>query len=318
MQRHHIRIYAGCNSKHLCLRVDLNRPYYIAIQGVILPVPEPSALGLLGIGAIALLVRRRRNSLRCHVTYVRTVQYEGSGFPDNVWACAAGIWPPVFISCGQPGKNVAGRPVLSYLRDMAIINRVLKVKFMFWTMFTALSVAAQTSQASATNATEVTPSSPTQSVQSPTNQTPSLAEHIQQIRADCIQNRRYICGKILQVLPEGLVIDSGYTDLLRVPSTGSWLVPGTVTASRATGLIEGQEPDSICVGLVFLTDIPKSRRPKPKLYDYVIYRLSHRPIYLHLRGKRSKNHSQIYRGGGKGSGSEVGDRNQIARPGRRS
>jgi hypothetical protein len=48
-------------------------------------------------------------------------------------------------------------------------------------------------------------------------------------------------------------------------------VPGTVTASRATGLIEGQEPDSICVGLVFLTDVPKSRRLKPKVYDYVIH-----------------------------------------------
>jgi hypothetical protein len=48
-------------------------------------------------------------------------------------------------------------------------------------------------------------------------------------------------------------------------------VPGAVSASRATGLVEGQEPDSICVGLVFLTDIPKSRRLKPKVYDYVIH-----------------------------------------------
>jgi hypothetical protein len=171
----------------------------------------------------------------------------------------------------SPAKNVAGRPVLSYLRDMTIINRVLNVKFMFWIMFTALSVAAQTSQVNATNATGVTSLSATQSVLSPTNPNPSIAEHIQQIRASCIQNRRYICGKILQVLPEGLVIDSGYPNLLRAPLTRSWLVPGTVTASRATGLIEGQEPDSICVGLVFLTDVPKSRRLKPKVYDYVIH-----------------------------------------------
>jgi len=37
----------------------LNGPSFLAFQGVILPVPEPSALGLLALGAIALLVHRR-------------------------------------------------------------------------------------------------------------------------------------------------------------------------------------------------------------------------------------------------------------------
>jgi len=169
-----------------------------------------------------------------------------------------------------PAKNVAARPFLRYLRDVAIINRGVNVKFMFWFMFAALSAAAQTNQVNVTNPAGVTSSSVTQSFQSPTNQTPSIAERIQQIRATCIQNRRSICGKILQVLPEGLVVDSGYTNLLRTPINRSWLVPGTVTATRATGLIEGKEPDSVCVGLVFLTDVPKSRRLKPKVYDYVI------------------------------------------------
>ena len=97
-----------------------------------------------------------------------------------------------------------------------------------------------------------------------------MAEHIGEIRTDCIQNRRLICGKILQVLPEGLVVESGYTNLLQRPLERSWLVPGTVLASRAPNLVEGKEPGSICAGLVFLTDYPKSRRTNPKPFDYVI------------------------------------------------
>jgi hypothetical protein len=146
------------------------------------------------------------------------------------------------------------------------MNARLAVLFMSMT----LAASAQTNGVGQTNVTGVISSSGTPAVELQTNQAPSIAERIQQIRATCIQNRRSICGKILQVLPEGLVIDSGYTNLLRTPITRSWLVPGTVTASRASNLVEGEEPGSICVGLVFLTDIPKSRRLKPKAYDYVI------------------------------------------------
>jgi hypothetical protein len=79
-----------------------------------------------------------------------------------------------------------------------------------------------------------------------------------------------ICGKILQVLPEGLIVESGYTNLLQRPLGRSWLVPGAAFASRAPSLVEGEEPESICVGLVYLTDYPKSRRKKPRPFDYVI------------------------------------------------
>jgi len=95
------------------------------------------------------------------------------------------------------------------------------------------------------------------------------AQLIEQIRMECIQNRRLICGKILKIQPDGLVIDSGYTNLARAPLNRSWLVPGTVVASRATNVIEGHLADSICIGQVFLTDLPKIKGPKPKLYDYV-------------------------------------------------
>lgn len=107
-------------------------------------------------------------------------------------------------------------------------------------------------------------------VQIKTNQDSPSAQHTEQVRATCINGRRSICGKILAVLPDGLVVESGYTNLLRQPLTSSWLVPETVTASRAVNLVEGAEPGSVCVDTVFLTDYPKSKKLKPKKYDYVI------------------------------------------------
>jgi hypothetical protein len=108
-------------------------------------------------------------------------------------------------------------------------------------------------------------------VQVQNNQSTSVAERYENVRMDCIQNRRIISGKIVKVLPDGLVVDSGYTDLARPPLDESWLIPGAATATRATGLVEASHPDAVCIGLVFVTDLPKSRgaNVKPKLYDYV-------------------------------------------------
>jgi hypothetical protein len=87
----------------------------------------------------------------------------------------------------------------------------------------------------------------------------------------CVQGRRRICGKILKVLPGGLVVDSGYTDLMRPALSKLWLIPGRVSASRSPNLVESCEPESICVGVIFLMDPPRSRGggPKPRSYDYV-------------------------------------------------
>jgi hypothetical protein len=90
------------------------------------------------------------------------------------------------------------------------------------------------------------------------------------MRSNCIQNRRLICGKIIQVLPDGLVVESGYTNLLRDPLTRSWWASGTVAATFATNLVESGEPGAICVGRIFLTNLPRSRGAKPVRYDYVI------------------------------------------------
>jgi len=91
----------------------------------------------------------------------------------------------------------------------------------------------------------------------------------EQIRMDCIQGRRLICGRVLKVTPTGLVMDSGYTDLLRPPLGQSWVIPGTVTASRDPNVLERNEPGAPAIGLVFLTDIPK-RGGKPKNFDFVV------------------------------------------------
>jgi len=129
--------------------------------------------------------------------------------------------------------------------------------------FAVLSASAQTNSVAPENRPETSPIA--------TNQALSAALRFQKIRMDCIKARRIVCGKIMRVLPEGLVVESGYTNLMRAPLNKSWYIPGTVVATRAANLVEENEPDAICVGLVFLADLPKSRgKPKkPKLYDYV-------------------------------------------------
>jgi diaminopimelate decarboxylase len=77
---------------------------------------------------------------------------------------------------------------------------------------------------------------------------------------------------VLAVQTNSLVIDSGYASLLRPELKGAWHFPGTVVASRDPHLVEDQTPGSICVGQIFLTDLPRKRRAKVKInvYDYVV------------------------------------------------
>jgi hypothetical protein len=141
------------------------------------------------------------------------------------------------------------------------------MKLALFLFFLAFKVWGQA--ALATNSEPVNSISPGELNQASTNRylSPSLQE---QVRTDCINGRRSICGKVLAVLPDGLVIESGYTNLLRQPLTSSWLLPGTVTASREINQIAGVEAGSICFDTVYLTDYPKSKKLKPKRYDYVI------------------------------------------------
>ena len=110
---------------------------------------------------------------------------------------------------------------------------------------------------------------PAETVVAPAAAVPAPTEEsAEQIRTECIEGRRLVCGKVLKVLPDGLVVDSGYSDLLRQPLMESWVIPGTVSANRDPVSIELKQPGAPCIGWVFLTDIPK--RPKVKNFDYVV------------------------------------------------
>jgi hypothetical protein len=103
-----------------------------------------------------------------------------------------------------------------------------------------------------------------------TNQVAFPDGRAESVRNDCLQGRRQICGRVLQVLPDGLVVDSGYSSLLNPPFNQSWVVRGSVSAKRDPSLVEEKRPDAIAVGPVCLTDLPK--RPSVKIYDYVVIR----------------------------------------------
>jgi len=127
--------------------------------------------------------------------------------------------------------------------------------------FITLSTLAQTNLVATSTSTNL-----------PADTYQPAAQLVEKIRTGCIQDRRIICGKILHVLPDGLVVESGYTDLLRPALSRSWLVPGRVVASKTANLVESSLPGSPCIGVVFLTDLPKIRKTgtKPKPYDYVV------------------------------------------------
>jgi hypothetical protein len=104
-----------------------------------------------------------------------------------------------------------------------------------------------------------------------TNENMAVMRHVEELRASCIKNRRIICGKIIKVLPDGIVVDSGYTNLMRPPLNRSWLIPATVDVQRTNNFVERSEPDSICFGQVFLTDLPKAPpNTKLNLFDFVV------------------------------------------------
>ena len=124
----------------------------------------------------------------------------------------------------------------------------------------SLSAAAQTNILPRTNG-------------APSSTNIPLAVRAEQLRAKCLEERRCVSGRVLKVFPDGLLVESGYPSLLRDSLHGAWHLPGTVVASRPPNLVETREPDSICVGTVFLTDLPKMRGGKSEHiepYDYVV------------------------------------------------
>jgi hypothetical protein len=139
-------------------------------------------------------------------------------------------------------------------------------KLLLLTMFSAcLPVVAQTN---------ITPS--TNQINQSTVRDGRLAD----VRAACVNGRRCVCGKVIKIVQEGLVVESGYTALMQPPFTGSWLIPGGALVNRDKNLIERDEPASPCIGTVLLIDFPK--RPAVKLYDYVLLQAYPAGEYLYI------------------------------------
>lgn len=138
-------------------------------------------------------------------------------------------------------------------------------------VYAAISALAQTNLVVPANRTAAQEAIPDQTSNELVTQNLALMQHVEDLRAISIQNRRIICGRILKVLPDGIVVDSGYTNLMRAPLNQSWLIAGTVVAERAAHLVESRQPDAVCVGQVFVTDLPKPPRGrKLKQFDYVV------------------------------------------------
>jgi hypothetical protein len=135
-----------------------------------------------------------------------------------------------------------------------------------WTFATTFSLSALAE----TNAIHSTNSPPSLHSSGPHQEAAAVGPSLnaEQIRTRCIEGRRYVAGRVLQVYTNGIVVDSGYSKLLSPPFNRSWLVPGTASVSRDSSAVEENKSDAICTGLVFLSNIPK--RPAVKNYDYVV------------------------------------------------
>jgi hypothetical protein len=148
----------------------------------------------------------------------------------------------------------------------------------------------------------------------PTNHTPALAvsessrpatnqprstreleRRSETIRTACIQGRRRLCGRVMEISTNGLVVDSGFTSLLRPELSRSWVAPAAVSAERPPNLVEDNVPGAVAVGLVLVTDVP--RRPPVKLYDYVILQAYPAGEYLYAPVPNVKKVIRRFSGG---------------------
>ena len=81
-----------------------------------------------------------------------------------------------------------------------------------------------------------------------------------------------ICGRVLEMTNGGVVLDSGYTDLLREPINRYWVVPGNINATRDPNAIEANVPGTPCIGTIFLnlSDAPKRGGKPIHKNDYIL------------------------------------------------
>jgi len=143
------------------------------------------------------------------------------------------------------------------------MSRAASLRFTLWLLVAILDWTGTAVQAAAAAAPPATQTPSTGAA----NDAFKQSVRAEQIRNACIEGRRIVCGRVLQVTTNGLVVDSGYRQLLDPPLNHNWVVPRTAVVSRETNAVEEQKPGALCIGIVFLSNIPK--RPKVGLYDYV-------------------------------------------------
>ena len=140
-------------------------------------------------------------------------------------------------------------------------------KFAIVALLGVLGASADTNLAPVTNRTV-----PTALIESPIparrEPVEAPAVRAEKVRTECVEGRRFVCGRVLAVSAAGLVVDSGYSALLNPPFNQSWVVRRNASVSRDSAAVEEKRPDAMCIGQVFLSDIPK--RPEVKVYDYVV------------------------------------------------
>lgn len=173
---------------------------------------------------------------------------------------------------GRPNQFASRVAIRNFgrLRRLSTHSLIRKLILAVLSGLVPLAMAAQTTAQSISNQPSALAGSANVAVPTQTNQLNSPPVPAEEIRNQCLAGRRFICGRILKVLPGGLLVESGYTNLIRQPLTRSWLVPQAAKASRDVNQVEGAQPGAPCVGTVFLTDLPKTKGLKPKPYDYVI------------------------------------------------
>jgi hypothetical protein len=158
--------------------------------------------------------------------------------------------------------------VFSNLNDLMLKPRLLLLAGLFLAALISVAQVKLDQPSTETNHAPTLPAGKetTAAVSEPSAK--ELSQRYEKVRAACIQGRRRICGRVVEISTNGLVIDSGFTSLLRPELTRSWVAPASVLAERPPNLIEESTAGAPAAGLVLLTNTP--RRPTPKLYDYII------------------------------------------------
>lgn len=86
----------------------------------------------------------------------------------------------------------------------------------------------------------------------------AVQTRIQTAQQALIQRSRTISGKIIQKIPEGLLVDSGREDIDQVGHTDvEFNARGDMSTSKTVTLQEGDTAGALCLGLVLLADHPR-------------------------------------------------------------